>query len=357
MKTPPFRAVVLAAGLGTRLRPLTLSLPKPLLPVAGLPILGHTLRSLCEAGCEEVAINLHYQGEKIASRFGSQHEEMRIRYSHEEEIRGTLGALGPLRSFLEGADIAVVVNGDSLSRWPFTRLLRRHREGEALATLMVSTKARAADYGGGIGVARDGAVTSFWPGAESSATAVPDGADPKDTKRRVFAGAHAFSSNLLARMPDAVPSDFVRDLYQPLIESGEKIEALESGEPWFDLGTPRRYLDAVIAWAGRGGWRRRAWLSSEAEVDEAASVENSVIEAGVKVGAGARIRKSLVLTGASIGAGCKVSDSVIGFSVDLPEGTVVEKRMVTGARADMPPAENASVVGGLVYDRLDRAKA
>ena len=76
------------------------------------------------------------------------------------------------------------------------------------------------------------------------------------------------------------------------------------------------------------------------------------LEAGVKVGRGARIRRSLALSGASIGVDCKVTDSVIGLAVDLPPGTLVENRLVTEARADTPPHDGASVVGGLVYDRL-----
>lgn len=345
MKTPRFRAVVLAAGLGTRLRPLTLSLPKPLLPVAGVPVLRHTLLALKKSGCEEVAINLHYQGEKIASRFGSDFEGMPIRYSREDELQGTLGALAPLGAFLAGSDLVVVLNGDSMARWPLAKLLRHHHRHSPRATLMVSSRARVGDYGGGIGIARDGRVTSFKrPGSDELE-------DSEETKRRVFAGAHVFSPELLKSAAEP-PSDFMLDLYQPLVEGGERVDAVESSDLWFDLGTPRRYLDGVTGRAGKSGWRRRGWRSSEAEVDSEASVRSSVLEAGVKVGLGARIRRSLILSGASIGAGSKVTDSVIGFSVDLPPGTVVENRLVTEARADTPPHEKASVVGGLVYGPL-----
>jgi len=368
LKTPRFRAVVLAAGFGARLRPLTLSLPKPLLPVAGTPILGHTLQALRKCGCEAVAINLHYQGEKIASRFGSDFAGMPIRYSREDDIQGTLGALAPLRSFLEEAELVVVINGDSLARWPLSKLLRHHQKHSPRATLMVSSRARPEDYGGGIGITRAGRVTTFEPPspAEGNAPELSDLADladrpnpaepeepreAREVKRRVFAGAHVFSPGLLESMARP-PSDFVRDLYQPLVESGERIDAVESGRQWFDLGTPKRYLDGVTGWVGTRRWRHRGWWSSEAEVDPGASVKGSVLEAGVTVGRGARIRRSLVLSEASIGIDCKVTDSVIGLAVDLPSGTVVESRLVTEARADTPPHESASVVGGLVYDRL-----
>jgi NDP-sugar pyrophosphorylase family protein len=353
LKTPRFRAVILAAGLGTRLRPLTLSLPKPLLPVAGTPVLGHTLEALRKNGCEEVAINLHYQGKKIASRFGSDFEGMPIRYSPEAEIQGTLGALAPLRKFLAEAEWAVVVNGDSLARWPLAKLLRHHQQHLPRATLMVSSRARTEDYGGGIGISRNGRVTSFMrPDSTQRKTGEPDErGDSPVVKRGVFAGAHVFSPEILKDLAEG-PSDFVRDFYQPMVERDERIDAVETGEFWFDLGTPRRYLDGVVGWAGKSGLRRRGWWSAEVEVDREASVKSSVLEAGVQVGAAARIRRSLVLSGSSIGAGCRVTNAVIGFSVDLPPGTVVENRLVTEARADTPPHAKASVVGGLVYGPL-----
>ncbi|MFQ5525276.1 MAG: sugar phosphate nucleotidyltransferase [Thermoanaerobaculia bacterium] len=350
MKAPQFRALVLAAGFGTRLRPLTLAMPKPLLPVAGLPVLGHTLFALRKAGCEAVAVNLHYLGEKIASRFGSEFDGMPIRYSREDEILGTLGALGPLREFLSESDFAVVLNGDSLAHWPVTRLLKHHREQRPAATLMVSSKAPVDEFGGGIGISREGQVVTF-ENADENPGAVPDEHSAED-RRRVFAGAHVFSPDLLDDLPDP-PADLVRDLYQPLVERSERIDAVESSELWFDIGTARRYLEGVIGWTGRSGLRRRGWWAPEAEVDASASVRRSVIEAGAAVRAQARVRRALVMSGASIGANSRVTGSIIGPSVSLPAGTVVDNRLVTEARADTPPDDRASVVGGLVYGPLE----
>src|ERR1700741_1297620 len=93
------RAVVLAAGLGTRLRPLTDLTPKPLLPVRGVPILGHTLAPLAAFGCEAAAVNLHYLGDQIRQRFGDAHAGMPLAWSEEPEILGTLGALYLLKDF------------------------------------------------------------------------------------------------------------------------------------------------------------------------------------------------------------------------------------------------------------------
>jgi mannose-1-phosphate guanylyltransferase len=347
LKTPRFRAVILAAGLGTRLRPLTLSTPKPLLPVAGQPLLGHTLASLNKHGCEAVAVNLHYQGDKIAARFGSDFEGMPIHYSREETILGTLGALTPLREFLAECELTVVLNGDSLARWPLVKLLKHHCSGGPLATVMVSTRAPVEEFGGGISVGKDGRVLSFLRREPSVGEAAAD----DKAKRRVFAGAHAFSRGLLARAPEP-PSDFVRDLYQPLLQQGERIDAVESSSAWFDIGTPRRYLDGVIGWSKGSGWSRRSWRNVEVEVDSTARIKRSVLEAGATVEADVEVRRSLIMSGATIGRGGRVAGSIIGPAVQLPPGTVVENRLVTEARADTPPDENASIVGGLVYGPL-----
>src|SRR5687768_17720631 len=97
MQIGRLRALVLAAGLGTRLRPLTDVAPKPLLPVTGMPILGHTLQQLAAVGCEAAAVNLHHRGDQIRQRFGDSFAGMPLIYSEEPELLGTLGALHPLK--------------------------------------------------------------------------------------------------------------------------------------------------------------------------------------------------------------------------------------------------------------------
>ena len=337
------RGVVLSAGLGTRLRPLTHALPKPLLPIAGVPLLGRTLSELEAAGCEAVAINLHHKGEKISSHFGDHFGEMDLVYSWEEKLLGTLGALAPMRDFLAPADLVVVVNGDSLCQWPIQRLVRQHTRAEARATLLVSGRADPASYGGGVALDKAGGIVALRPGKLYGEVA----------EKKVFAGAHVFAPDLVADRP-VEPADFVSDLYEPLLERGEKIHAYSSSVPWFDLGTPQRYLQGVRDWARRNGSRlgRRSWISHEAQVDESATVRRSVIEPGAVIEAGAEIDRALVLPQTRVGAEARVRESILGFAVKLRSGTSVERRMITAARADQQPGERDSVVGGLVYSPL-----
>src|SRR5262245_6139342 len=118
MRRLRLRALVLAAGRGERLRPLTATIPKPLLPVGGRPLAAWTLERLRLAGVEAAALNLHHLGDSIRAAFGASYRGMPLVYSDERELLGTGGALPPLRDFLGEADLVLVVNGDSLCRWP-----------------------------------------------------------------------------------------------------------------------------------------------------------------------------------------------------------------------------------------------
>ncbi len=334
--------MVLAAGLGTRLRPLTDLTPKPLLPVRGVPILGHTLARLAAIGCEAVAINLHYLGDQIRQRFGDSHAGMPLTWSEEPEILGTLGALPPLKEFLAPADLVLLVNGDSLCAWPFRKLIRRHLASGARSTLLLTSRPDPARFGGGVGIDRAGRILSFWSG---------DLERGEVARRHVFAGAHVFAPDLLSRVEPG-KSDIVRGLYIPMLAEGAAIDSVLDGGLWHDMGTPQRFLDGALDWA-RADWPerlwRRSWISPEASLAAGTTVRRSSIEPGVKVGEGARIEGSVLLPGARIGKGSVVRETIVGFGASVPPGTWVERRIVMPQSPGFAPSLDDSVVGGAVY--------
>ncbi len=336
MAEPRLRALVLAAGRGERLRPLSDFLPKPLLPIAGRPVAAHSLAALAAAGCEAAAINLHHLGDQIRAAFGDALDGMPLTYSPERELLGTLGALYPLRDFLGRAELVLLVNGDSFCRWPLGRLIRRHRRRGAQVTLLLTRRARPGDYDGGVGVDREGRVVELRGAPQRGEVAA----------RWVYAGAHTIDPELLSRVPEG-PGDLISGLYAPLLAEGGRIEALTTRRPWHDLGTPRRYLRAVLDRAGV------AWRGSRVErgarVGRGARLWRSVVSAGSTIESSARVEASVVLPQTRVGEGAAVRAAILGPGVNLPSGTAVDGRLLTPLRAGVAPGARDSVVGGLVF--------
>ncbi len=335
------RAVVLVAGRGMRLRPLTDTLPKALLPVLGSPVAARTLSCLERAGCEAATLNLHHLGEAIRERFGESYRRLQLTYSHEPELLGTSGALGPLREFLRPADLVLVINGDSLCEWPIRRLIRRHLRSGAAATLLVSAREDSAKYGGGIGVDRRGRLLSLRAGKDML---------PQES-RRVFLGAHVFSPDLIDRVPQG-PSDFVSAVYEPMLEEGISLATVETRRRWHDLGTPERYL-AALRDESRSWLRRpRSWIGENAQVDADARLQGAVVENGAVVGPDVVIENSVLLPGAKVARGSRIRDSILGHGVELDEGTIVDCRLVSSIAAGARPRETDSVVGDRIFTTL-----
>jgi len=316
-----------------------------MLPVAGAPILEHTLSFLAETDCEAVALNLHHLGHQIRDHFGSSFGELPLVYSEEEELLGTLGALDPLGYVFEAADLAIVINGDSLCRWPIQKVLRKHKKEQAVATLLVSEKADPTRFGGGVGLDAENRVVSFSKGEEYG----------EAVRRCVFAGLHVFNPRLLEGLEPG-NKDFVRDLYTPLLAAGETIQAVPTSLDWHDLGTPQRYLEGVLDWTRGRAARRllpsRSLKSEGADIAESATIQSSAIEAGAIIEASARIERSLILPGAHIGEGCDLRDAIVGFGVELPPETTVHGRMINVQNADFTAGPTDSLVGNLVYTPL-----
>lgn len=324
------RALVLAAGRGERLRPLSELSPKPLLPVMGVSILERTLARLAAAGVESAAVNLHHLGTQIRHRLGTEVGGMPLTYWPETELLGTLGPLGRLRAFFGSCDPVLLVNGDSLCHWPVEAVVRAHRSQNAQATLLLSSRADPASFGGGVVVDSRGRILSF-RGEESTVC----------TRCGVFAGFHAISPESLTNV-GAIPSDIVRNLYEPLLASGALIRGVFTRRPWHDLGTPRRYLEGVLEVArGLGGGGSGdfgveggvlvdgGWRHERSQVQAGAEVSGSVLERGAVVEADSSVEGSLLMTDVCIGAASRVRGSIIGPGVELAAESSVDSALLT----------------------------
>ena len=336
------RALVLCAGRGDRLRPLTKRLPKPLLPVAGRCVALRTIDVLHRAGCE-VAVNLFHLGDAV--RRGLQREAgargIDLRFEVEPDLLGTLGAVVNLRDFLAAADDIVLVNGDSLCRWPIREALDRHRRSGADVTLQVGWNDRV---GGGVEVDPRGLVVGL---RELQV-------GPARGRQRTFQGLHILSRRAVERIP-ARPSsnDLVEGLHQPLLRTGARIVGFRCRRRWHDLGTPRRYLEGALDWGRTAGGRkrRRCFIAPGVSVAPDAVVDHSVLEPGARVGEDAVVERSLVLPGARIGPAARLREAIVAPGVQVPAAGRIDGQLVTPA--DWGLGAGSAEQDGLVFTPLD----
>jgi dTDP-glucose pyrophosphorylase/phosphoheptose isomerase len=228
------KAMILAAGEGTRLRPLTEHCPKPMLPIGGRPLLEYLLKLLRSHGVKEVAINLHHRPETVTSHFGDGSTlGMRIVYSHEEELLGTAGALRRMASFLD--DTFLVLFGDVLTNADFTSLAEFHRWRSAVATTALH-RVEDPSRAGLVDASPDGRIFRF-------------GEKPPRSRRftnLACAGLYVFEPSILNEIPEDRPSDLGRDLIPRLIDKGLPVYGLEGVGHVLDIGSPERYALAQL---------------------------------------------------------------------------------------------------------------
>ena len=228
------KAMILAAGLGTRLRPLTDRIPKPLLPVAGTPLIVWNLLLLRRHGVTEVVINLHHLGHLIEEALGDgRRYGLKIAYSREPVILGTGGGLKQAEPLFEGRPV-FVLNGDTLLELDLTALAAFHEQHRALATLVLRRDPEAARWGPVEVDARDRVRSINGKGrrvGDSSQRAV---------ETLMFAGVHVLHPRLLQEVPAGRESSII-DAYVRAIEQGEAILGYRAAGYWSDVGTPERY--------------------------------------------------------------------------------------------------------------------
>jgi NDP-sugar pyrophosphorylase family protein len=227
------RAMILAAGLGTRLRPLTEQIPKPLMPVVGTPNIVRTIEHLRGFGVRELVINLHHLPDRIRDSLGDGSGlGVRIEYSFEPQILGTGGGLSQALPLL-GDETFLVVNGDALFAPDLAAAIAAHRRRGALATLVVRADPQAEEFG------------AVWLDADDRLRRLVWAGDPGAGNRALmFTGVHVIEPAIVNHLP--TEGCIVRETYVPLLLAGAPLFGVEDSGYFCDLGTPRRYLDANV---------------------------------------------------------------------------------------------------------------
>jgi NDP-sugar pyrophosphorylase family protein len=227
------KAMILAAGLGTRLRPLTNTIPKPLLPVGGTPLIVWNLLLLKRHGFRQVVINLHHLGPMIEQVLGSGSKfGMRITYSHEPVILGTGGGIKQAEPHFSGEPV-LILNGDTLVELDLEALCDFHHTRGAAATLVLREDSEAARWGL-VEVGDKGQILRIT--GKGLMDFVP-------ATLRMFAGIHILHPQLLREVPKGVASSII-DPYVRAIEQGEPVLGYDLQGYWSDIGTAERYAQA-----------------------------------------------------------------------------------------------------------------
>ena len=322
------KALVLAAGLGTRMRPLTFVKAKPVLPVLNRPLLHWTLELLAAHGVREVMINLHHLPRTVRAAVGDGRAfGLKVAYSYEREILGTGGGPRKVRRWL-GDEPFFLLNGDVVFDFDLTRLFRAHERSGAPATLALLPNPDPRKYS---------AVVTGPDGRLRSIAGLPRPASGGAVS--MFPGVHVLDPALLDRLRPG-PSDTVRDLYVPLITEGRPPLGLRLRGPWYDLGSPSLYLashQSLLASRFRG-IRRGSVIHPEARVHPRARVTRSAVGKGAVIEQGAEVRGSVLWDRVTVGRDAVVDASILATGVRLAEGEALDHAVLM---KDQPLAELA----------------
>lgn len=295
------KAMILAAGYGERLWPLTADRTKPALPVLGKPLVGYVAEYLAKNGVEDVIVNLHHQPESVRRALGDGNQfGVRLQYVHEPVILGTSGAMDNARSFLEG-DTFIVVNGKLITDLDLKAALQTHRQERALATLVLLRNPKHERFS--IVETRDGLVSNFggMPGPRSP--------DPQAEPPLMFTGIQILESRIFDYIPRGVFSHSTTEVYPRAIARGERIAAHVAEGMWYELSTLKRYLDISLALLRRQG--RDLYAGGNASIDEQAEVHESVLWDNVTVEKGAYVRRAILGDGVRVLAGDRLEDVAV----------------------------------------------
>ncbi|MBV9214254.1 MAG: NDP-sugar synthase [Actinobacteria bacterium] len=331
------QALVLAGGEGTRLRPLTLSVPKPVMPLAGRPFLTFMLDWLSEHGVEEAILSCGFLSDGVEKVLGHRHGSMTIEYVVESEPLGTAGPvrLAHDRGLL--ADRFLVLNGDALTDLDLTAEIAQHERTGAAATLALIAVDDTSSYGV-VPTAADGRVEAF---LEKSPGPAPT--------NRINAGAYVLEREVVVRIPPERAVSFEREVFPSMI--GEGLYGYMAAGYWIDIGTPERYLEAtydLLADRVRSTLPPRdetGSLVGEGCITSGARIgPMSVLGRHCSVGDESVVERSVLLDDVRVGSECVVTGAVLAEGVRVEDGARVDEMAIVGAGATV--ASGSRVAAG-----------
>jgi len=326
MPREPLEAIMLVGGKGTRLRPLTLSAPKPLLPTAGVPFLTHQLARAAECGITHVVLATSYRAEMFTDAFGDGADlGLSIDYVYESSPLGTGGGIRNAASLLRGGpdDPIVVLNGDILSAHDVPAQVDLHRKREAAVTLHLVEVDDPSRYGC-VPIDASGRVTAF---LEKT---------PHPVSNLINAGCYVFRRSVIDQIPAGQVVSVERETFPGLITAGAVVMGYAGAAYWLDVGTPEAFVqgscDLVLGVmpspAVPGTCGERLLLGGASVAGDARVSGGTVAGAGSVIRAGAAVHGSVLFDDATIGHGAVVTDSIVGRGAVIGDGAVLDGALV-----------------------------
>lgn len=341
------KAMVLAAGKGTRLYPLTGEIPKPMAPVAGKPVIQYIFELLADANIEEINVNVHYLADSILEVYGlaSRVRDTEVYLSREEKLLGTAGSVKRLDSRFDKTFL--VVMGDALTDVDLRKLVAFHRERDAAATLALMRVPDTSQYG----------VVEL--NAERNIVGFQEKPHPSRAKSNLAnTGIYVLEPRVLGYIPENSFFDFAEDVFPRLLEAGERLAGFEGDFYWSDIGTLEAYRTAqrdVLSgkvsvkipgekrseglWVEHGVdlhptvvFEGRAVLQKHAVIGRGVTlVGDVVVGSGCQIQSGATVKRSILLPRASVGQGAYLENCIIGPGYNVGAREYIRGDTLVGA--------------------------
>ncbi len=338
------KAMILAAGVGSRLDPLTRNLPKPLVPIVNRPVMEHIVELLRRHGFTDIMVNLHYLGDQIQQHFGDGSQlGVNIHYSIEDQLWGDAGSVKRCEEFFKD-DTFIVVGGDDLADIDLTRLVRTHRDKKSLATIALSLVDDPSEYGIVL-MDETGRITRFLEKPKGEVI----------FSNTANTGVYVFEPEIFDLIPRSKVYLFGKQLFPRLLEERRPVYGHLTASYWKDVGDLQVYQQTHYdALAGRVAInfpmkeiRKYVWIAEDVEIDPSAEIGYPVaIGQGSKIEAGAKVLENTV-----IGNNCAVERGAVVRESILWDGAVVMRdswieRCVVGR--DCRVKTNAAIFDGVI---------
>ena len=303
--------ILLVGGFGTRLAPLTNKTPKPMLPIANLPVTEHQLLVAKAAGLTKVVLATAYLADTFTPYFGDGSKwGIELLYAIEKEPLGTGGAIRNaaelILSEISDSEPIVVFNGDVLSNHNLTSQIKLHQDKNAAATLHLVTVEDARPYGC-VPFAGDGRVTDFLEKMENPVT------------KTINAGCYVFNPQVIREIELGKIISVEREIFPQLLKQGSQLQAFVDDSYWLDMGTPKALLKGSADYVGDREFivGTGTKISNSAKISGASAIGNQVT-----IGEGVEIVASIIRDGATINSGCKLQNVFVESNAVVPADTL-----------------------------------